>query len=104
MDYYIAQGILSADTWNSYVYGTNGYYAKMAKIISESAEIAGRLTQAKIALIQMESDYERLTLTVTEAQEAVAKAERMFVSSWGYGSHSIDTEERKAAQRNLHVC
>lgn len=99
MDYYIAQGILSADTWNSYVYGTNGYYAKMAKIISESAEIAGRLTQAKIALIQMESDYERLTLTVTEAQEAVAKAERMFVSSWGYGSHSIDTEERKAAQK-----
>lgn len=99
MDYYIAQGILSADTWNSYVYGTNGYYAKMAKVISESAEIAGRLTQAKIALIQMESDYERLTLTVTEAQEAVAKAERMFVSSWGYGSHSIDTEERKAAQK-----
>lgn len=99
MDYYIAQGILSADTWNSYVYGTNGYYAKMAKIISESAEIAGQLTQAKIALIQMESDYERLALTVTEAQEAVAKAERMFVSSWGYGSHSIDTEERKAAQK-----
>lgn len=99
MDYYIAQGILSADAWNSYVYGTNGYYAKMAKIISESAEIAGQLTQAKIALIQMESDYERLTLTVTEAQEAVAKAERMFVSSWGYGSHSIDTEERKAAQK-----
>jgi hypothetical protein len=99
MDYYIAQGILSADTWNSYVYGTNGYYAKMAKTISESAEIAGQLTQAKIALIQMESDYERLALTVTEAQEAVAKAERMFVSSWGYGSHSIDTEERKAAQK-----
>lgn len=99
MDYYIAQGILPADAWNSYVYGTNGYYAKMAKIISESAEIAGQLTQAKIALIQMESDYERLTLTVTEAQEAVAKAERMFVSSWGYGSHSIDTEERKAAQK-----
>lgn len=99
MDYYLAQGILPTQAWNNYVYGNNGYYARMAKIMEDSLSIAEQLTQAKMALIQLESDYVRLSATVVEAQEEAAKAERLFLATWGYSSHNIDTEEKKAAQK-----